>query len=68
MMRRMICLAVLLVCSAVWMAVMALDVVLGNFWFIPYKIRLGVSAVYVHGNPDPDAKPYEINLVLNVDL
>jgi len=52
----------------IWTAGAALDVVLGNFWFIPYKIRLGVSAVYVHGNPDPDAKPYEINLVLNVDL
>ncbi|MBP5172492.1 MAG: hypothetical protein J6037_02140, partial [Bacteroidales bacterium] len=52
----------------VWTAGAALDVVLGNFWFIPYNIRFGVSAVYVQGNPDPEAKPYEINLILNIDL
>ena len=51
-----------------WTAGAAFDVVLGNFWFIPYNIRLGVSAVYVQGNPDPEAKPYEINLILNIDL
>ena len=51
-----------------WTAGAALDMVLGNFWFIPYKFRLGVSAVYVHGNPDPEAKPYEINVVFSVDL
>ena len=52
----------------VWTAGAALDVVLGNFWFFPYKIRIGASAAYVHGNPDPEAKPYEINLVFSADL
>ena len=51
-----------------WTAGAAFDVVLGNFWFIPYNIRVGASAVYVNGNLDPEAKPYEINLILNIDL
>ena len=51
-----------------WTAGASLDVVLGNFWFFPYNIRVGVSAVYVNGNPDPEAKPYEINLILSAAL
>ena len=52
----------------VWTAGAALQAVLGNIWFIPYNFRLGVSASYVHGNPDPEAKPYEIKLVFTTDL
>ena len=52
----------------IWTAGAAFDVVLGNFWFVPYTFRLGVSASYVWGNPDPTAKPYEIKLVFNTDL
>ena len=53
---------------SMWTAGAALQAVLGNFWFVPYDIRVGVSASYVHGNPDPEAKPYDIKLVLSVDL
>lgn len=52
----------------IWTAGAAFDVVLGNIWFIPYNFRVGVSASYVWGNPDPTAKPYEIKFVFNTDL
>ena len=44
------------------------QVVLGNIWFIPYNFRIGVGAAYVKGNPDPDAKPYEINFIFKTSL
>ena len=51
-----------------WSAGAILQAVLGNIWFIPYDFRVGVSATYISGNPDPEAKPYEINLVISIDL
>ena len=44
------------------------QVVLGNIWFIPNDFRIGVGASYVWGNPDPDAKPYEINFIFKTSL
>mgnify|MGYP002855164653 CR=1 FL=1 len=44
------------------------QVVLGNIWFIPYNFRIGVGAAYVGGNPDPEAKPYEINFIFKTSL
>lgn len=52
----------------VWTAGAAFHMVVGNIWFIPYNFRIGVSASYVWGNPDPTAKPYEIKFVFNTDL
>lgn len=46
----------------------ALQVVLGNLWFIPYNFRIGVSAAYVWGNTELFDKPYEINFVFTADL
>ena len=51
-----------------WSAGAILQAVLGNIWFVPYDFRVGVSATYISGNPDPEAKPYEINLVISIDL
>ncbi len=43
-------------------------VLLGNFLFIPYTIRFGVGAYYVADTSGNRSKPYDINLILSVDI
>lgn len=43
-------------------------VLFGNLLFIPYTIRFGVGAYYVHDTSGTRDRPYDISMILSVDI